>query len=230
VVQEQKRYMLTGLLGTLAFHLVLLIAFLTLKIGQVKTRHQEIITIEFSEEEYKPIEEIIEESNPDQEEITPLTQEAMSNIVSNVADQVNEEISTEKYIQELMDEMGIEDLNPQHDNSLPDDPVVAEEQEVKEDVKTNFGNTRIEYEVPVNRKASYVDRPIYRCQGGGEVVVAIKVSPSGEVLSAAVKSATTSETCILETAIASARNFRFERDITAAKRVEGFIKYIFVPQ
>ena len=72
MVHEEKRNMLTGLLGTLAFHLLLLVGFLTLKIGEVKTKHQELIAIEFTEEEYKSIEEIIEESTPVQEAINPL--------------------------------------------------------------------------------------------------------------------------------------------------------------
>ena len=55
VVEEEKRNILTGILGTIAFHLLLLVVFLTAKIGKVKNQHQELITIEFSEEEYKSI-------------------------------------------------------------------------------------------------------------------------------------------------------------------------------
>ena len=232
IVQEEKRNILTGVLGTVAFHLLLLVVFLTAKIGEVKNEHQELITLEFSEEEYKPIEEIIEESKPEQEAIEQLNNQTVSNIVSNVADEMNEEINTEKYIQELMDEMNIEDLTPEHDNSLPDDPTLADDSKKKEDkpVKTNFGQTRIEYKVPPNRKARYIDRPIYRCQGGGTVIVDIVVSQGGEVLQASIQQATTSEECILETAVQSAQNFIFERDQNAEKRVEGTIKYIFVPQ
>ena len=75
-----------------------------------------------------------------------------------------------------MDEMDIEDLNPQHDNSLPDEPMLSNDEEKDlEELKTYFGQTRISYNVPPNRKARFIDRPIYRCQGGGEVVVAIVV-------------------------------------------------------
>lgn len=228
---EEKRNVLTGILGTFAFHLLLLVVFLTAKIGEVKTKHEELISIEFFEEEYKPIEEIIEESKPQQEAINQLNEQTVSNIASNVADQMNEEINTEKYIQELMDEMGIEDLDPEHDNSLPDDPMLADDKlKEEEDLKTNFGQTRITYHVPPNRKARYIDRPIYRCQGGGTVVVAISVNQQGEVFQATIKSSTTNEECILETAIQSAQNFVFERDNSAEKRVVGTITYMFVAQ
>lgn len=231
-MESETRYKYIGLLGTVAFHLVLLAAFLILKIGEVKTKHEELMTIEISEEPYKPIEEIIKEAEPPQEAIEQLSQQALSNIVSNTAEQMDKEISTEKYIQELMDEMGIEDLTPEHDNSLPDDPSLAPDKkdEAKEDVNTNFGQTRITYNVPPNRKARYIDRPIYRCQGGGKVVVAIQVSPEGNVLQANIKSSSTNDICIHEMAIASAQNFLFERDNTAEKRVDGTITYIFVAQ
>ena len=90
MIKEEKRYMLTGLLGTIAFHLLLLVVFLTAKIGEVKTKHEELISIEFAEEEYKSIEEIIQELEPVKEEIIPLSNQTMSNIVSNVADEMNE--------------------------------------------------------------------------------------------------------------------------------------------
>ena len=194
--------------------------------------HQEQITLEISEEIYKSIEEIIEEERPEYEEISPLSDQTLSNIASNVADEVNKEISTEKYLEELMEEMGIEELNPQHDNALPDDPVLApdDDQKDEEEVKTNFGQTRISYNIPPNRKARYVDRPIYRCQGGGEVVVAVVVDPMGQVLHADIESATTNEICIHEMALISAQNFLFNRDPSADKKVKGTITYIFVAQ
>jgi TonB family protein len=230
MLQQEKQYMLNGILGTIAFHMIILVAFLTFRIGEVKNMHQELIEIEFAEEEFKTIEEIIEENKPDKEAITPLSNEQMSNIASNVADEMNEEISTEKYIEELMKEMDIEDLNPQHDNTLPEEAISSEKTKEKKEVKTNFGQTRITYNVTPNRQASYIDRPIYRCQGGGEVVVAIVVDQQGYVTQAQIKSSSTSEECIHETAIASAQNFMFERDAAAPKKVNGTITYIFVAQ
>jgi TonB family protein len=227
---EKRRYTITGILGTIAFHLILLVLFLTAKLGEVKTKHEELIDIEFSEEEYKPIEEIINETEPDQEAINPLSQEVLNNIASNVADKVNEAVSTDKYIEEVMKELGMEEINPQYDNSLPEDIVSERKEPKKKEVKTNFGLTRITYNVPPNRKARHIDRPIYRCQGGGTVVVDISVTPTGEVIQAAIKSSSTNETCLTEAALASARNCYFERDNAAEKRVNGTITYIFVAQ
>ncbi len=229
-MEDKNRYMYIGLLGTIAFHLILLAAFLILKIGEVKSKHQEAITIEFAEEDMKTVEEIID-NEPEHEAIEQLSESTLSNIASNTADKVNEEINTEKYIEQLKEEMGIEDLNPKYDNTLPDNPTLntQEKKEKKKPEKTNFGKTRITYSVPPNRKATYIDRPIYRCQGGGEVVVGVVVSSDGHVLQAQIEKTTTNDECIHEMAINSARNFIFERD-NAAKKVEGTITYIFVAQ
>ncbi len=231
-MQAEKRNIITGLLGTIVFHLALLVVFLSFKIGEVKNKHHDLIEIELSEETYKSIEQIIEETKPVKEEITPLTEQTISNIASNVADKMNEEISTEKYIQEVMQEIGTEDLNPKFENQLPEEPAVTfEKKEAKpKEVKTNFGQTRITYNVPINRKARYIDRPIYRCQGGGTVVVDIAVSPTGDVLQATIQSSTTQEECIMEMAVASAQNFLFESDKTTDKRANGTITYVFVSQ
>ncbi len=229
-MEEKNRYMYIGLLGTVAFHLILLAAFLILKIGEVKSKHQDVIAIEFVEENPKTVEEIIKDE-PEHEAIDPLSDATLKNIASNTADKVNEEISTEKYIEQLKEEMGIEDLNPKYDNSLPDNPEVntIAKKESEKPEETNFGKTRITYNVPPGRKARHIDRPIYRCQGGGEVVVGIVVSSEGYVLQAQLESSTTNDECIHEMAINSARNFVFEPD-NNTKKSQGTITYIFVAQ
>jgi TonB family protein len=232
-MQQENKNIATGIAGTIIFHLLLLIVFLTAKIGDVKSKHEEIISLELNIEEYKTIEEIIEESKPDVENIPQLDNRTLTNIASNTAEKLTEEISTEKYVEEVMKELGMEEINPKHDNSLPE-PELANPQTNKDKDKKetgqNFGQTRITYALKDKRKAKYIDRPIYLCQGGGTVVIKIAIDQSGNVIDAKVESSSTSEQCVAETALESARNFVFHSNYNSSKKVEGKITYIFVAQ
>lgn len=232
MTETEKRNILTGIMGTVAFHLLLLVIFLTAKMSKLKNDHQPHLMIEFAEEEYKTIEQIIEEKKPKYEPIEKLPEQVLSNIASNTADEMNEEINTEDYIKEVMQELGMEEIIPQYDNSLPDEPNVSSkniDRKEPKDIKTNFGQTRIEYNVP-GRKGRHIERPIYRCQGGGTIEVKIDVDQAGYVVNAIISSSSTSEECIQEMALQSARNSEFTSDYSGPKKVEGFIKYIFVAQ
>ena len=70
--------------------------------------------------------------------------------------------------------------------------------------------------------------PAYRCEGGGEVVVAIVVNRAGEVVSARV--AEGGDDCMRESALRAARNSLFNIDNSAPARQTGTITYIFIPQ
>lgn len=81
------------------------------------------------------------------------------------------------------------------------------------------------------RTADYIDIPAYKCEGGGQVVVIIAVNQNGRVVSASVERATsTSDRCILDEAIASAKASRFSASATAPNPQHGTITYTFVPQ
>jgi len=226
----EQRYRMLGILGTIAFHLIILISFLSLKLGKVKSKHKEQIVIEFAEDEFKTIEEIIKEQKIKNTKVEHLSQKTLTNIVSNVSEKMDQEISTERYLEEVMNELGIEDMNPKHSNELPDDPVLMEKEqkEIKE-TKTNFGPTRIEINIPP-RKPRYVYRPIYKCQGGGTIIVAVTVNQEGEVIQASVISSTTDEICVVETALKSAKQTLVTKDYNSDKKLKGTIKYIFVAQ
>ena len=233
MIKVEQRNMLTGLMGTIAFHLIILVIFLTLKLGKVKNEHQEALLIEFTEQEYKSIEQIIEEEKPKAEITEKLSNQTLSNIASNTAEKMNEKISTEKYIEEVMKELGMEEINPQHDNTISEEEISAIKKDNKEKKKekatTNFGKTRITYNVP-GRKGKHIERPIYRCQGGGTVIVKIQVDQAGFVTNTVIESSSTSEECVIQMAIQSAKNSTFNSDYNAAKKVDGTISYTFVSQ
>ncbi len=81
------------------------------------------------------------------------------------------------------------------------------------------------------RTAVYIDIPAYKCQGGGRVVVNISVNRNGRVVAASVDRATsTSDKCILDEAVNSAKACRFSTSSTALDPQRGTITYTFVAQ
>ncbi|MBN1119315.1 MAG: hypothetical protein JXA77_19045 [Bacteroidales bacterium] len=228
----ERKYKINGILGTIIFHLLLLISFFVFKLGDVKSQHQDLLAIEFSEENYKTIEQIIEESKPEIKAMDKLSDQTISNIVSNTANEMDEKISTEKYIDEVMKELGMEEINPHYDNSIPEDPVVNDDikkEDKEKDQSANFGQTRVSYKLEDGRKHRHIERPIYMCQNGGTVVVNILVDDSGFVLEANLGQVSSVDACLAEAALNSAGNSYFHAGRPGTK-VKGTITYIFVAQ
>ena len=226
---------INGILGTILFHLVLVLFFLLVKVGDVRRKQMEYFPIEF-EEELMDIEEIIREIESMQAQIEPLEEELRRNIAVNVADKMNAQISTEKYIEELKEEMGIENLEQYLDRNMPDDNIsYSEEQMTDEDEESDAeeeysGPTNVTYFLE-NRSKKYLPIPVYTCKGGGLVVVDILVNPKGKVIATSIsKDSDTGEQCLLETALKYALRTRFNTDYNAESRQKGYITYQFIPQ
>lgn len=103
----------------------------------------------------------------------------------------------------------------------------AEESEGQD---TKFkGNVTVSFELkdPVRTKRRLVV-PAYRCEGGGEVVVAITVNRGGEVTAAKVVSG--GDDSMREAALDAAWKSLFNIDMSAPERHNGTITYIFIPQ
>lgn len=232
MTDPEKRNIYTAILGTVAVHLFVLFVLLMVKFDKVKTVHQEKMLIEFSEEiEHKSIEEIIEESKPELKDEPVLNQEELKNIAVNTAEKFDDEISTEKFEQQLMEELGMLDDEPDEALDAGDVAVQSEKPEEmdKKEPEPFKGKTRIEYFLE-NRKHKYLYRPIYKCQAGGTVVVDIVVNQKGEVVNASVKESNTNEYCVLQTALEASRATTFNTDYNADARQKGTIKYIFTAQ
>lgn len=227
---------INGILGTILFHLVLILFFLLVKVGDVRRKQMEYYPIEF-EEELVDIEEIIKEIESMRAEIPTLEDEVRRNIALNVADKINDQISTEKYIEELKEELGIENLEQYLDRSLPDDDNISysEEQEADENEESDSdeeysGPTNVTYFLE-NRFKKYLPIPVYTCKGGGLVKVDIVVNQKGKVISTSISSESdTREQCLLETALKYAVRTKFNTDYNADPRQNGYIMYQFIPQ
>ena len=234
MLKEEEKNIITGILGTVSIHLVILIIFLVARLDKVRDKYHEPLVIEFDEQTYKTLEQLIKEKNEQNSEVEPLSKEAVKNIAVNTANKIEEKISTEKYIDQLKEELNIKNLNPQNNKSLGEEPVVQSEKNSeikKEEKKPKYykGPTRINFFLK-NRTERYIDIPVYKCQGSGKVVVDIVVNQNGEVVSTSVASANTSEECIINTALQSASISLFNIDLNADPRQKGTITYEFVAQ
>jgi hypothetical protein len=93
------------------------------------------------------------------------------------------------------------------------------------------GPTRIYYDL-AGRTHTYLPIPIYKCQGSGKVVLSIEVNQKGVVEKALIiaNGSTTSDPCLVETAVTTALISRFNSDINSSKIQTGTLSYQFVAQ
>lgn len=107
-------------------------------------------------------------------------------------------------------------------------PSEGESRKAQEDVKYAGGVTvRFEFKDPVRTKRNLVV-PAYKCESGGEVVVAVVLNQGGEVVSARVTSG--GDERMREEALKAARASLFNIDNSAPARHSGTITYVFIPQ
>ena len=234
LLKEEEKNIITGILGTVSVHLLVLIIFLLARLDKVHNIHREPIVIEFDEETYKTLEQLMKESELKESDVKDLSQEVIKNIAVNTANQIEEKISTDKYIEQLKEELNIDDLNQQHDRSLVEDPILQDEkpeEDKQEESKYKYykGPTRINFFLE-GRTERYIHIPVYKCQGSGMVVIDIVVNQEGQVISTSVASSNTSEECVITTALQSAGISSFNIDMNASPRQSGTISYEFVAQ
>lgn len=243
---------LVGVLGTVIFHLLAAIIFMSFQISSQKKEIRDIYSIEF--EEPPPPEPMEEEEKI----LLPLTalerilqdDPEMLNIAKNLANRADPQINREDYIDMVKEELiksGKLDENNYIDewrekalNGDEDIPLEREEPEkAKENTPTeaqkmasNFqGPTRIYYDLK-GRTHTRLPIPIYKCQGSGKITLAIEVSLKGIVENANVlgSQSSTNDPCLIETAVSTALITRFNADINAPKTQKGTITYHFVAQ
>lgn len=111
--------------------------------------------------------------------------------------------------------------------AVPSDSPAKDE---KKDDTPYSGPSVVSYNL-AGRKASRLSIPAYRCYGGGMVVVLITVNNAGEVTSAKIQDAGSSDDkCLRDFAIRAARLSRFSSDPKAPARQAGDIIYQFIAQ
>ncbi len=228
---------INGILGTTIFHLLLIMLLLFVKIGKVREHKREQLLVEFTEE-MELIEEIIQSSGePENIEMPSLDQQTIHSIAQNVSQQMEQEISTEQYEKQVMEELGIESLKPDVPDINDESAMFMEKEEIKKDPppeiivnKIEKENTAVSYDLE-NRWHKYIYIPAYKCEGGGTVVLGIEVDQKGSVTSVNImKDISTNDPCLLEESVNSAWKAVFNSSPDAPLKQYGTITYVFLPQ
>lgn len=242
---------IAGILGTVILHLFAGIIFMSFQLRSLKREFVDEFEIEFEAIEESALEEeIIELPATSIEEILQNDPE-MLNIARNLANRAEEIINPDEYIDKVKEEL-IQSGKLSTDNYIDEwkrlkenapDESLSMEEEIKNEKQENQpdesqvmaanyqGPTRIFYEL-YGRNHTYLPIPIYKCQGSGQIVLLINVNQRGRVEDATVFPAesTTTDECLLETAVKYALLSKFNSDLNAPKIQKGTLTYIFVAQ
>ena len=237
---------LVAILYTIIIHLLVLIILVITKVEGLKQDLEVGVKIDFTEE--VSLEELLKEQNIEVpaewiEQVFEARQQA-SNRAVNLHDEVNQQISTEDYLNDLLDE-----LESQKDEEFIKNREKLEEiisssvfekealKETQQDQKLeNYtGPTTITYEftdAPKSRKKRNLTIPVYRCEGSAFVIVELVVRQDGSVSSVTVVSAETSldPACFIEAAERAASSSHFQSDYNAPEKHRAQISYQFIAQ
>lgn len=244
---KSNQYIYIGIIGALAIHVIVLLAMTFTPIYSPADTDEYIevdFTTEVQELEEKSLEEVMAEriekqiANLTADANTERSNERRSFSSSQLKDMergVDEDLKDyEKRVQEaLEEERRKREANQDTTQTSPtdtDDPRIPTES-YEYYGKSYNGSVTAEYDVP-GREARKIDVPGYKCKDGGVVVVAILVSPSGQVTSAEINESVSSisSSCLLEEALASAKKSVFFIKSDAPKSSPGTITYRFIPQ
>lgn len=242
---------LIGILSTVIIHLVAGIIFMSFQIKSLHQTRSDKFTVEFAPE-IEPLakEKLIELPAVSVEKVLQDDPE-MLNIARNLANKSDQKINADDYIDKVKEELiasgklGIDNYIDEQKReagnesdekiSLESDTTrtnVKESREESQKMASNYkGPTRIYYDLP-GRTHSYLPIPIYLCQGSGNVALSIEVNQKGEVVKAQVisKESSTSDPCLIETAVQTALISRFNSDVNSPRIQTGKLSYLFVAQ
>lgn len=234
-----------GILGTIAFNLILAILFFIFELSGRSNIYYAEVNVDF-ERQY----EILPEPPPEERDkllpddaLDPTKEyEAIKNIaIDATKEDLNPGLTDEKNIdadelyqeaQRLRDKM---DKNRQTwqeaENALGEAIPNIEEKILPTQDEGKFeGPSVISYYLK-DRKAMHLPVPSYKCENGGRVVVDIEVLRNGTVSKASIDAANSVlDDCINSAAIAAAKASIFTVSDIAQPRQTGSITYLFVPQ
>ena len=233
-----------GVIGTLAFHILLFSSFLLAKVdikGEVK---EEPIIIDFTAiEELTP--EILEEELEDnqEDENTPANDNQLQSTSTRSNRAVNDAPVEDPFFDsDYMQEMAaaqqlVSDINNQLSKPIPDIQEFAMPEETTEgidpsEIKNTIysGESNIHYFLE-NRYHTRLPIPVYLARGGGIITVNIWVSTSGKVIKAEViKNNQIKDEMLPTYAEQAALRTVFNADQSAPSPQQGTITYTFVPQ
>ena len=243
---------INGILGTILFHLIILVITMSLKLAEPNPNNEEyfIIEPEFLKEILENEDDILHDENASEDfyienylkEIRNIGANNPNNKYFNDANALSEEELRQKYETELLKEKyGSEYdkmMNTSYEDYLKDkEKPNSSNEKNKDDTKNkntvNYSGPALVYvdlQNP-NRGKTYIHVPVFTCENGGRVVVGINISPDGSVKSVNIISAKSSgdASCISNAAKNAALKSKFSA-ISGGKTETGTITYSFMEQ
>lgn len=232
-------------MGTLVFHILLFTAFLLADIDKKGNVKEEVILIEFPDNIPEPE---IPEEEPDQQqsreqEMPPQNATNSTNMASNQSAKENTTTSKNEFFDSeyLKEVEAAQRLSSSVRNNLSKDivdlseikmPVENTEGMDRDSIKNVIyaGESNIIYYLE-NRYHVRLPVPVYLAQGGGTVIVDIKVNRDGTVVDAiARKNNSIRDQQIFLYAQEAASRTIFNKDDSAPATQKGTIQYTFVAQ
>ena len=248
---------LVGVLGTVIIHLIAAILFMSFQLNSLHNKMRDVIQVEFAPDEVIRPEN--KDDNKQKMISLPATtvekilqgDQEMLNIARNLANKGDPKINEADYIDKVKEEL-IKSGKLGKDNFIDEQKKLAaskgdenisagdkdtarfkmDKPDKSQEMAANYkGPTRIYYNLS-GRTHTYLPLPIYKCQGDGKVVMSIQVNQKGIVEKADVieNESTTSDPCLVETAVTTALISRFNLDINSPKVQTGTLSYQFVAQ
>lgn len=224
-----------AIFSAIAFHFILAIIFMGVRIKALQTNEVQGILIEFPEE-------IMQEETPAEtpdgfEESNYQQPTDIHNVAVNRASEAEKIFDIDKYIEDVQEQL--DETNPKE--NLNEDLSEAEaayqkaleeknRKREKKDVQY-AGRATVNYEM-YGRDHTYIPLPVYKCEGAGTVAVSIFVNREGYVTEATViaSESTTTYQCFLDMAIDAAKRSKFQASANSPESQKGKIIYTFFAQ
>lgn len=235
---DEKR---AGLYLTLSFHLVIIIIFLCYRIGKEVEKETSFVLDFTKQEELEKEERLLQMKEEVSREVDELIAQARGQAPRNVAvdasrgrnlkddrhSNPSDVYDEARRVQERLDasrrEAGRE-LDSEEDVSLSSERDEPEESEVY------TGPSVLSWRLD-GRNALKLPIPSYKCQGAGDVTVAIVVNRKGAVTAVRlVEEVSSSNDCLRQYALEAAKRSRFNASGDAPERQAGEIVYRFIAQ
>jgi len=233
-----------GIMGTVIFHLLLMIVLLSMQIAAL--HEVEKIEIELVAPPEELVKKIQEEKQRREELRKKVSQEEVQKMLRSIA--VNEETKKSpasssgirQYMEEIKKELAAESRYGSRYKVVKDKNYTQDSLQYLRDrkeamldsLKSTFysGKSSVSYRVE-GRYARFLPIPVFKCEFGGEVVVTIGVDPRGRVQRAEVVAGESKQDdCLWEAAVNAALRSRFNEKPGAPALQVGRITYNFVKQ
>lgn len=235
---------INGILGTVIFHLLLVVIIMAARLSSVQQQYEERMLIEFetdiSEEDFREITEALQSDQSD------LHEDDEGQLPRDIAVNVSEErpipdefkdmssqdlTELDQRVNEILDNAAngiMPELDQPEIEFEPSKEIVRQENNNNEPYE---GPTTITYDLP-GRTHLRMPVPVYKCPDGGIVEVSISVDRIGRVISANIDSnpGNFNEECINKMAMEAALGSRFSSDDESPEVQGGTITFYFQNQ